>query len=113
MKPLLLAAISLALLAWLPARADMAGHNMDHAGTGQHTPAMPWSVGTVKKVNTAAGKVTISHGPLKNLGMPAMTMIFRVKDPSWLGKMKPGEHIRFVADEVQGNLTVTRYERAE
>jgi len=67
--------------------------------------------GTVKKVDKAAGKVTLSHGPLINLGMNmAMTMAFRVQDASWLDQMKVGDKIRFTADSVDGALTVVKYE---
>ena len=67
--------------------------------------------GTVKKVDKAAGKVTLSHGPLTNLGMNmAMTMAFRVQDASWLDQMKVGDKIRFIADSVDGALTVVKCE---
>lgn len=85
---------------------------MEHSQTmqGQHED-MAWSEGTVKKVNADTGKLTISHGPLPNLDMPPMTMVFRVKDPTWLARMKPGDSIRFVAERVDGALTVTAIER--
>jgi Cu(I)/Ag(I) efflux system protein CusF len=107
---LLLLALSLSFLAGVPARAEEHGHDMGRAASTRHRMVMSWSEGIVKKVNPARGKLTIAHGPLKNLGMPAMTMIFRVKDPAWLSQVKPGDHIRFVADEVHGALTVTRFE---
>jgi Cu/Ag efflux protein CusF len=66
--------------------------------------------GLVKNVDKAAGKVTLSHAPLTNLGMPAMTMVFRVKNASWLDQMKEGRKIRFVADIVNGTYTVVRFE---
>ena len=67
--------------------------------------------GTVKKVDKAAGKVTLAHGPLTNLGMNmAMTMAFRVKDTAWLDQMKEGDKIRFVADNINGILTVVKFE---
>src|SRR5450631_202775 len=56
--------------------------------------------GEVKKVDKDAGKLTIKHGPLTNLDMPGMTMVFRVKDPSMLDQVKEGDKIRFVADRV-------------
>src|ERR1035437_6885080 len=62
--------------------------------------------GTVKKVDKAAGKVTLTHGPLTNLGMTmGMTMAFRVKDAAWLDQMKDGDKIRFVADNANGVYT--------
>jgi Cu/Ag efflux protein CusF len=67
--------------------------------------------GTVKKIDKAAGKVTLAHGPLVNLGMDmSMTMVFRVKDASWLDLMKEGDKIRFVADKINGAFTVVQYE---
>ena len=69
--------------------------------------------GTVKKVSLAAGKVTLDHGPLTNLGMPAMTMVFRVKDSAWLNQMKVGDKINFVAEKLNGALTVTKFELAK
>lgn len=66
--------------------------------------------GTVKKVDKAAGKLTLSHGPLPN-GMPAMTMAFGVKNPAWLDQLKAGDKIRFGMEDTGGALTVTRIER--
>lgn len=64
--------------------------------------------GLVKKIDKSAGKVTVSHGPLPN-GMPAMTMVFRVKDMSWLDQMKDGGKIRFAADQINGAMTIVRF----
>ena len=75
------------------------------------TPAMSGrSEGEIRKVDPAAGKLTIRHGPLVNLGMPGMTMVFRVKDPDWLKQVKVGDRIKFVAEQVNGVLTVTTLE---
>ena len=66
--------------------------------------------GVVKKVDKSAGKVTLSHGPLSNLSMPAMTMVFRVKEAAWLEQMRADGKIRFVADSINGTLTIVRFE---
>lgn len=66
-----------------------------------------YTKGTVKKINTKSGKVTIIHEELTNLGMPAMTMVFRVAKADMLEKMQAGDEIQFVADRVKGKLTVT------
>lgn len=68
------------------------------------------SEGLVKKVDKAQGKITLKHGPLQNMDMPGMTMVFRVQDAGWLDQVKPGDTVRFVADRVNGALTVTRLE---
>ena len=65
-----------------------------------------YTKGTIKKVNLKSKKVTIIHEELTNLGMPAMTMVFRLKDESMLEKMKAGNNIEFVAERVKGKLTV-------
>ncbi len=66
--------------------------------------------GEVKKINKDAGKLTIKHGELKNLGMPPMTMVFRVKQPAMLDQVKAGDKIGFVAEKVNGQLTVIQLE---
>jgi len=63
--------------------------------------------GKVKKLDEKAGKVTIIHEELKNLDMPAMTMVFRIGDGVDAAKLKEGSDIEFSADRVNGKLTVT------
>lgn len=93
------------------AASDHAGHSM--ASQVVAATEMQMVDGQVKKVDKAAGKVTLAHGPLANLGMPAMTMVFRVKDASWLGQMKAGDKIRFMADNVNGAVTIVHFEPAK
>lgn len=69
--------------------------------------------GEVKKIDKDAGKITLKHGPIENLGMSNMTMVFRVKDPAMLDQVKPGDKIRFAAEKINGALTVTRIEAAK
>ena len=64
--------------------------------------------GEVIKVDKPAGKVTLKHGPIKSLDMDAMTMVFRVADPTMLDGMKAGDRIEFEADRVNGAITITR-----
>lgn len=68
--------------------------------------ATEYTKGVVKKVDAEAGKVTVIHEELKNLDMPAMTMVFRAGDEAILAKMQEGEQIEFVADRVNGKLTI-------
>lgn len=93
------------------AAGDHAGHGMAMQATA--STEMQMVDGVVKKVDKAAGKVTLAHGPLANLGMPAMTMVFRVKDASWFDQMKAGDKIRFMADNVNGAVTVVHFEPAK
>ncbi len=73
----------------------------------------PLVVGKVTKVDQSAGKVTIDHQKIPNLGMPAMTMVFHAADPALLKAVKAGDHIKFTADSVNGQLTVTRIENSK
>jgi Cu(I)/Ag(I) efflux system periplasmic protein CusF len=63
--------------------------------------------GEVKKIDLDAGKVTLKHGEIKNLDMPAMQMAFRVSDPSWLKRLQVGDKVTFTADKLNGQFTVT------
>lgn len=109
MKKLIASFAFIAALA--PAFAMAADHDM-HAGHGaMHSEAAQASLvdGLVKKVDKAAGKITVSHDALPN-GMPAMTMAFKVKDASWLDKVKDGQKIRFTSDNINGAMTIVRLE---
>ena len=68
---------------------------------------LPTVSGTVEKVDTAQGKITIDHGPIKNLDMEAMTMVFRAQDPALLKGVKAGDKVQFTADRVNGQISVT------
>ena len=89
---------------------DHGGH--DAAPVATESDAASLSTGEVKKVDKDSGKLTIKHGPLANLDMPGMTMVFKVQDPAMLDKAKAGEQIRFRAERVNDALTVTRLEAA-
>jgi Cu(I)/Ag(I) efflux system protein CusF len=67
--------------------------------------------GTITKVDEATAKMTIRHGPLKELDMSAMTMVFRVKDPDMLKAAKPGDQVKFDVERNQGQLTIIRIEK--
>lgn len=62
--------------------------------------------GEIRKVDPSTKKITIKHGELKNIEMPAMTMVFQVKDPAMLERVKTGDKVRFQADKVNGAFTV-------
>lgn len=83
----------------------------DHAGHAAHqapaAAAAPQSEGEVRKIDREQNKVTLRHGPLENLGMPAMTMVFRAADPRMLDGLKEGDKVKFRAEKVNGAFTVT------
>lgn len=61
----------------------------------------------VRKVDKPAGKITLKHGEIKNLEMPPMTMVFRVKDAAWLDQFAVGDKVRFDAAKIDGQYVVT------
>ena len=73
----------------------------------------PMTGGEVKKIDKDTGKITIKHGEIKNLDMPSMTMVFRVKEATMLDQLKVGDKIQFAAENLDGKLTVTKVEMAK
>lgn len=89
------------------AHAQAASGHEHHAAATTQPGNVQMSEGEIRKIDAAAGKITLKHGPLKNLDMPAMTMVFRVSDPAMLGHLKVGDKVRFVAANPGGQLTIT------
>jgi Cu(I)/Ag(I) efflux system protein CusF len=70
--------------------------------------------GQVTKIDGAAGKITLKHGPIKKLDMDeGMTMVFRVQDAAMLKEVKVGDKVKFDVDRVNGQLTVTKIEKSK
>ncbi|MBP8204584.1 MAG: copper-binding protein, partial [Giesbergeria sp.] len=57
-------------------------------------------------------KVTLRHREIKNLGMPPMTMVFRVPDAGMVGGLQPGAKVLFRAEQVNGAYVLTRLQAA-
>jgi Cu/Ag efflux protein CusF len=74
--------------------------------------ASAMSEGVVRKIDTANAKITLKHGPLANLDMPPMTMVFRVQPPELLSGIKVGDKVKFHAESVNGVFTVTAIQAA-
>ena len=75
--------------------------------------ALPMVSGTVEKVDAAAGKLTIDHGPIPNLNMDGMTMVFRVAEPALLKGLKARDKVQFQADRVNGQLSVVKIQKGK
>ena len=112
MKSLALTAILAAALA-LPAFAEEKQSTAGSSASGASAQSAPVAEGEVRKVDKDAKKITIKHGPLANLDMPPMTMVFQVKDPAMLEQVKAGDKVKFQAEKVGGAFTVTRIEPAK
>ena len=82
--------------------------------TAQATPeAADMTDAEVRKVDKDNKKITLKHGEIKSLDMPAMTMVFGVKDAAMLDKLKVGDKIRFNANNDGGKMTVTEMQPAK
>lgn len=62
--------------------------------------------GEVRRIDAASNKVTLKHGPIRELDLPAMTLVYVVQDPKQLDSLKAGDTVRFTADKVDGRYTV-------
>src|SRR3981081_1375152 len=70
-------------------------------------------VGQVTKIDESAGKITLKHGPIKKLDMDeGMTMVFKAQDPAMLKSVKVGDKVKFEADRVNGQFTITKIQKA-
>lgn len=68
------------------------------------------SEGEVLKIDKENARITLKHGPLTNLDMPGMTMVFKVGDTRMLDTVQAGDKVRFRAEMVDGKLVVTNIE---
>jgi len=94
--------------------ADMPGMNekAPAADASAAAATSDLSEGEIRKVDKDNKKLTIKHGPLKNLDMPGMTMVFGVRDDAMLDKVETGSKVRFQAEKIDGKIVVTKIESA-
>lgn len=92
------------------AAALTAALTLSGVALAQGTPTVS---GTVEKVDTAQGKITIDHGPIPNLNMDSMSMIFRAQDPALLKDVKAGDKVQFTADRLNGQISVTSIKKGK
>ncbi|MDD5250312.1 MAG: copper-binding protein [Rhodocyclaceae bacterium] len=102
-------AMGSALLCLFPA----APYAADHDHHAMAAPAAALTDGVVKKIDKAGSMLTLTHGPLENLGMPGMTMAFKVQVPGAVERLKVGDKVRFLADYVGGEIVIVRLEAAK
>ena len=106
-----LAVAAVALTASAQAQSDASDHASHYPATTASANAAPTPTeGEVRKIDKEQGKVTLKHGPIENLGMPGMTMVFKAADPKMLDALKTGDKVKFAADNVNGALTITAIE---
>ncbi|WP_354675010.1 copper-binding protein [Cupriavidus alkaliphilus] len=104
-----LAATPVAFAAGSTDGMDMKGMDMKPSAASQQAPHPV--AAEIKKIDAKAGKVTLKHGSIENLGMAAMTMAFPVKDRASLKNFKEGESVSVTFDKVDGKPTVVDMQR--
>lgn len=92
-----------------------AGHGAHEAGATQAPAgtAAALTEGEVRKIDKEAGKITLRHGEIKNLGMAPMTMVLRVQDPLMLDQVQVGDKVQFAAERLNGAITVVQMQKAQ
>lgn len=106
MKPLLISALMTAALL----------HTAAHAATPPSAASAPqtaWAEAEVRKVDAATGKLTLKHGPIANLDMPPMTMVFGLAAGAKLDGLKAGDRVQFQAAQQGGAYVVTALRKAQ
>lgn len=94
--------------------AAPADHNAHHPQVQSGAAASAdFTEGEVRKVDKAAGKITLRHGEIKSLEMPAMTMVFVAAKPEMLDEVKAGDKVQFRATNQGGAFTVTEIQPAK
>ena len=100
-------------LAQAPAAAAADSHSSHHpAAAASPAPQAELSEGEITRWDPRTLRLTLKHGEIKNLEMPPMTMVFRVADASVVGDLKPGDKVRFRAEQISGAYHVQRIDKA-
>jgi Cu(I)/Ag(I) efflux system protein CusF len=97
--------VAIASIGGVPVFANASGDHGAHKTVAAQASDM--TEGEVRKVDTEAGKITLKHSEIKSLEMPAMTMVFNVRDKAMLDKVKSGDKVKFKAVNEAGKFTVT------
>jgi len=71
------------------------------------------AAGEVRKIDKAKKTITLKHGPIPSIDMPPMTMVFDIRDPALLDKVKAGDKVRFQAAMIGGRTVVTELEKSK
>ncbi|WP_300295636.1 copper-binding protein [Ferrovibrio sp.] len=104
MKPLMIAALLASGLTVSTGAAFAQMSNINQtAPTGR-------AEGEVRKIDKAAGEITLKHGPIKDMGMSGMTMAFPVADPTLLDKVKVGDKVSFTVAMKNSQMVVQSVE---
>ena len=93
----------------------IAGHALasSHQSAAGSADTTAMTAAEVRKVDMDAKKITLRHGPIVNLDMPAMTMVFQVRDPALLKQVKAGDKVLFEAEKTGGAYVLTHIRKMD
>ncbi|GAB3627624.1 RND transporter MFP subunit [Pandoraea terrae] len=116
MKKIHVTSLALLAIAALSAPAfsagDMPGMDMPMKSSGTMASSnAALTDAVVKKVDAATGMVTLKHGALENVGMPAMTMAFKAKDAAMVKQAHEGDKVKVRVENVNGTMTIVKLEK--
>jgi Cu(I)/Ag(I) efflux system protein CusF len=110
MKVLYSCILALAMILPLASHASSEQESAPGESPADTAAAETLTEGEVKRINKETGKLTIKHGPILNLDMPPMTMVFRTADSAMLDQVQIGDQVRFIVEKIDGKYTVTHIE---
>ncbi len=91
--------------------AAFAQHSGHHSAAPAAAAAQ-MSDGEIRRIDPERGTILLKHGDIPNLGMGAMTMGFKLKDPAAAKDLKVGDKVKFTAEQQGDTLIVTQIRKA-
>ena len=82
--------------------------DMKMGGAAMSAPDSALTDAEVREIDAGRGRVTLKHGALDNVGMPPMTMAFKVADAAMLRPLHVGDKVRVRVENVNGMLTIVK-----
>lgn len=90
----------------------LAGAAMTLALLGSRAFAQEWIEAEVRRIDKEGARLTLKHAEIKSMDMPAMTMVFRVRDKAMLDGLSVGDRVRVQAVREAGQFVVVELRRA-
>jgi len=63
--------------------------------------------GEIRRIDADAGKITIKHGAIAELDLPAITLVYLIDAPLLTG-LQPGDKVKFTARRENGQYVVVQ-----
>lgn len=63
--------------------------------------------GEVRRIDAQAGKITIKHGAIADLQLPAMSLVYTIA-PDLLVGVQPGDKVKFTAKRENDQYIITK-----